>query len=183
MIPKKIKAVRELLGITETQVSSTINVNSYKYKKSEGDAAYLSTEILILLSIIYKVPFGDFLLDEISKDDILKSEYLNCLKGLGKEQIEVVLKDNLCSYFAKKRRKANTTTIDLILRSERKLFGVKLKDIREQKQMDIPTVSKLLEIQDDEYKYFESGSSLPNLSVLIRIIKRLDVSINDLISL
>ena len=77
MIPEKIKAIREFLGVTELQVSSTINVNSYKYKRSEGNDDYISTEMLILLSIIYKLPFEKIWSVDYSTKDILESDYLN----------------------------------------------------------------------------------------------------------
>ncbi len=181
MIPEKIKAIRMLLGIAEIQVSKTICMNSYKYKRSESDVAYLSTENLILLSIIYKVPFEKLLFTEYSVEDITNNEYLISLKGLGKEQIEVILKDNLCSYFSKKRKKANTTTIDLIIKNERKAFRDNLKRIRELRGWEASQMADLLGITMAEYLSLESRSSLPNTIQLIDFVKRLNVSLSDLI--
>lgn len=183
MIPKKIKAIRELLGITELQVSSTICVNSYKYKRSEGDINYLSSEMLILLSIIYKVSLEKLLFEEYSSEDIIKDKYLISLKGLGKEQIEVVLKDNLCSYFLKKRKKANFATINMILQNERKMFAINLKDIKEKKHIEGINISNMMGIPNSIYRTFESGATLPNPVQLISLINYLDVSIDDLIKL
>lgn len=181
MIPRKIKAVRELLGISETQVSNTIYVNSYKYKRSEGDIAYLTTEMLILLSIIYKVPFEKFLSDEYSVEDIISDDYLNSLKGLGKDQIEIILKDNLCSYFPKKRKKANSTTIDLILKNERKNFRDNLKSMRESNKFEASQMAELLEIELTEYINLESRSVLPNPIQFKEFSKKLNVKSSDLI--
>ena len=181
MIPEKIRAIRMLLGITETQVSNTIFMNSYKYKRSESDVAYLSTENLILLSVIYKVPFEKFLFTEYSVEDITNDEYLISLKGLGKEQIEVVLKDNLCSYFSKKRKKANSTTIDLIIKNERKAFRDNLKRIREHRGWEASQMADLLGIDMAEYLSLESRSNLPNTIQLIDFVKKLNISLSDLI--
>lgn len=183
MIPKKIKAVRELLGITEIQVSNMICVNSYKYKRCERDVNYISSEMLILLSIIYKVPFEMFLLEKYTVEDILESEYLNSLKGLDRKQIESALKDNLCRYFLKKRKKANYTTINMILQNERKKFAANLKDIRGLKQLAIINISSAMELSDALYKTFESASVLPDPSQLICLINYLNIAINSLISL
>lgn len=181
MIPKKIKAVRELLGISETQVSNIIYVNSYKYKRSEGDVAYLTTEMLILLSIIYRVPFEKFLLDEYTVDDIISDKYLNSLKGLGKDQIEIILKDNLCLYFPKKRKKANSTTIDLIKKNERTGFHNSLKFIRENLNYEVSQMAKILEIETEEYIGLETRSILPNPTQLKEFLIKLNIKVSDLI--
>ena len=183
MIPRKIKAIREHLGITELQVSGTICVNSYKYKRSEGDINYLSTEMLILLSIIYKVSLEKFLSEEYSTDDILEDKYLNSLKGLGKEQIEVVLKDNLCSYFSKKRKKANFATVNMILQNERKMFSVNLKNVIEQKHIDVFNISEAIGVTNSVYRNFETGATLPNPVQLGCLINYLDEPIGSLIML
>lgn len=181
MIPKKIKAVRELLGISETQVSNTIHVNSYKYKRSEGDVAYLTTEMLILLSIIYRVPFEKFLLGEYTIDDIISDEYLNSLKGLGKDQIEIILKDNLCLYFPKKRKKANSTTLDLIIKNERLGFRNNLKNIRENQNYEVSQMAEILGIEKEEYIGLETRSALPNPTRLKAFLKKLNIEVSDLI--
>ena len=67
MISEKIKAIRELLGLSETQVSNIIFMNSYKYRKSEINAAYLSMEKLLLLSIAYKIPLDKLILEKSFK--------------------------------------------------------------------------------------------------------------------
>lgn len=181
MIPKKIKAVRELLGISEAQVSNIIFVNSYKYKRSEGDIAYLTTEMLILLSIIYRVPFEKFLLDEYTIEDIINSDYLISLKGLGKDQIEIILKDNLCLYFPKKRKKANSTTIDLINKNERTGFRNNLKSIRENHNFEASQMAEILEIETEEYVGLETRSVLPNPTQLKVFLGKLDIKVSDLI--
>lgn len=182
MISEKIKAVRELLDLTEIQISNIIYMNSYKYKRSENNVAYLSTEKLLLLSIAYKIPLDELILEKYSTEDILKNDYLNHLKDLDEKCIEAILKDNLCSYFIPKRKKFNYTTIDLILRNERKLFGTKLKKIRQEKQLDIQTVANMSELEILEYRNFESGFSFPNPIQLARLSEVLEENINDLIN-
>lgn len=183
MIPEKIKAIRLLLGITETQVSNIIFMNSYKYKRSEKDIAYLSTENLVLLSLIYKVPLEKILFTEYSVEDIVNDEYLNSLKGLEKEQIEVVLKDNLSSYFVSKRNKTNSTTVDLIIKNERKIFRENLKRLRESRELDVPQMAELLGIDTVEYSRLENSSSLPKPYQLMEFIKKLEIQLTDLIML
>ena len=182
MIPEKIKTIRMFLGISETQVSSLIYTNNYKYKRSENDVNYISSDMLLLLSVIYRVPLEKLLLDNYTKEDILKNGYLESLKILSKEQIEESLKDNVCSYFVKKRKKANYTTINMILKNEKRFFATKLKEIRLSKQLNTIDISKILEMEISEYIVFESGRILPEPLQLIRLINVLNVPIADLIS-
>ncbi len=183
MISEKIKSIREFIGLSEMQVSNIIYMNSYKYKRCEINEAYLSIEKSLLLSIAYKIPLDELILEKYSTEDILKNDYLNHLKDLDKKCIEAILKDNLCSYFIPKRKKFNYTTIDLILRNERKLLGIKLKKIRQEKQLDIQMVANMSELEILEYRNFESGFSFPNPVQLVRLTEVLETSINDIIKL
>lgn len=183
MVSQKIKFIRELLGLTEIQVSNIIYMNSYKYKKSENNSAYISTEKLLLLSMIYKIPLDKLLLDKYSIEEVLQNDYLKYLKEFDKEHIEMMLKDNLCSCFIPKREKFNYTTIDLILRNKLKSFGIKLKSLRQDKQIEIFTVVNISGLQVSEYKSFESGFSFPNLKQLVCLSEVFEITINDLMGI
>lgn len=180
MISEKIKTVRKLLGLSEIQVSSIIYMNSYKYKRCEINESYLSLEKLLLLSIAYKIPLDKLILNKYSTETILRDDYLDRLKCFDKNQIEAILKDNLCSCFIPKRKKFNYTTIDLILRNKQKLFGARLKDIRQKKQFELHTIANMSDLSVSEYRNFESGFSFPNPVKLVRLSEVLEVSINDL---
>lgn len=181
MISEKIKAIRELLGLSETQVSKIIYMNSYKYRKCEINAAYISIEKLLLLSIAYKIPLDKLVLENYSTETILKNDYLKNLNNFEKNQIETMLKDNLCSYFVPKRKKFNYTTIDLLLRNERKSFATRLKNIRQEKQLELQTIVNRSELSISEYRNFESGFSFPNPEQLVRLSEILEVNITELI--
>ncbi len=183
MLPEKIKTIREMLGVTVLQVSKTININSYKYKKGESEIDYLSTDMIILLSVIYKIKFTHLLLNRYSKEDILQNEYLNSLKGLESEQIVKIFEDNLCSYFPKKRKKANASAIDAILKSERKAFGARLRGIRESQMIEISLLAEMLGMQVSTYRYFEAGYVFPTLEQIKEISECLYVDVSELISL
>lgn len=182
MISEKIKSIRELIGLSEVQVSNIIYMNSYKYSRSEINDAYLPMEKLILLSIAYKISLDELILEKYSTEDILRKSYLNNLKVFDVEHIEAILKDNLCSCFIPKRKKLNYTTIDLILRNKHKLFGARLKDIRQEKQFELHTIANMSDLSISEYRNFESGFSFPNPVKLVRLSEVLEVSINDLIN-
>lgn len=181
MISRKIKSIREILEIPETQISNIIYVSSYRYKRSEIDDAYITTEMLILLSIAYKIPFEKLLLDKYSVEEILSEESLNNFKKLEKEQIEFALKHNICSYNSKIRKKANSSTIDMIIKNERAGFHNNLKHIREEHNYNFSQMAKILEIETEEYINLETRATLPNPTQLKSFLKKLNISVSDLI--
>lgn len=120
-------------------------------------------------------------MDEYTVEDIISDEYLNSLKGLGKDQIEIILKDNLCLYFPKKRKKANSTTIDLINKNERIGFRNNLKYIRENHNFETSQMAEILEIDTEEYVGLETRSVLPNPTQLKFFLKKLNINVSKLI--
>ena len=78
----KIKAIRIHLGLTYTQVSSLINISSYKYKRYENGTIELSSDILILLSLMYGVSLDHLIFSKFTVNEILSSPSINCLKKL-----------------------------------------------------------------------------------------------------
>lgn len=106
---------------------------------------------------------------------------MNSLKGLGKDQVEIILKDNLCLYFLKKRKKANSTTINLINKNERTGFRNNLKSIRENHNFEALQMAEILEIDTEEYVGLEMRSVLPNPTQLKNFLNKLNIKASDLI--
>lgn len=180
MISEKIKTIRVMLGLTEVQVSSIIYTSSYIYRLCEKDDSYVTTEMLILLSVIYRISFDWLLSGKYSEEEIANNKYLKWLKNQEQEIIVKELKNNLCLFFFEKRSKANSTTIDCILRMAKKMFGSVLKDYRKSNNMSTKETSNLLCIQETIYEAFESEKLLPSVSQLITIENELNISIGDL---
>lgn len=180
MIFKKIKAIRLMLGLSETQVSNIIYVSSYKYKHCEKDDAYISTEMLILLSVIYKTDLYKFLSEEYSANDLTNEEYLKNLKKSDSEQIEAVLKSNLCSDLKKERKNANSTTIDMLLKSKKKIIQNNLKRIRESRGQEISQMAELIGTDLRNYISMESRSKIPTPKQLIEFSQKLNIPLSEL---
>ena len=99
MISEKIKTIRVMLGLTEVQVSSIIYTSSYIYRLCEKDDSYVTTEMLILLSVIYRISFDWLLSGKDSEEEIANNKYLKWLKNQEQEIIVKELKNNLCLFF------------------------------------------------------------------------------------
>lgn len=68
---QKIKFLRETLGLTEKEISSFLNISSYKYISFEKTATEIPCDILILLSKIYEINIELLLNSKYGTQDLL----------------------------------------------------------------------------------------------------------------
>lgn len=68
---QKIKFLRETLGLTEKEISSFLNISSYKYVSFEKIATDIPCDILILLSKIYGINIELLLNSKYGTQDLL----------------------------------------------------------------------------------------------------------------
>lgn len=68
---QKIKFLRETLGLTEKEISSFLNISSYKYISFEKTATDIPCDILILLSKIYGINIELLLNSKYGTQDLL----------------------------------------------------------------------------------------------------------------
>lgn len=68
---QKIKFLREALGLTEKEISSFLNISSYKYVSFEKTATDIPCDILILLSKIYGINIELLLNSKYGTQDLL----------------------------------------------------------------------------------------------------------------
>lgn len=68
---QKIKFLRETLGLTEKEISSFLNISSYKYVSFEKTATDIPCDILILLSKIYGINIELLLNSKFGTQDLL----------------------------------------------------------------------------------------------------------------
>ncbi len=68
---QKIKFLRETLGLTEKEISSFLNISSYKYVSFEKTATDIPCDILILISRIYGISIEFLLYSKFNEQDLL----------------------------------------------------------------------------------------------------------------
>ena len=67
---QKIRFLRETLGLTEKEISSFLNISSYKYITFEKTAIDIPCDILILLSRIYAINLELLLYSKYNNEDL-----------------------------------------------------------------------------------------------------------------
>ena len=70
---QKIRFIREILQLSKKEISSLLNISSYKYSSFENNETTIPCEILLLLSKIYCFDI-DLLLDTIYDETIIICE-------------------------------------------------------------------------------------------------------------
>ena len=94
----RIKALREGTGLSETQISSLLNISSYKYKRVENGSLNLTVDVLVLLSIMYGVPMSFLTFDRCETDDISLNKFIEKYKNLSENDVISILKFRICQY-------------------------------------------------------------------------------------
>ena len=87
----RIKALREGTGLSETQISSLLNISSYKYKRVENGSLNLTVDVLVLLSIMYGVPMSFLTFDRYETDDISLNKFIEKYKNLDNTLLNTIL--------------------------------------------------------------------------------------------
>lgn len=99
---KKIKLLRETVGLTETDISRFLNISSYKYTAFENNKTNIPLEILALLSIMYSIPIDIIIDKKYTKSDLLIFLESHSLLHLPKDKIIKSITQNLIGFEGKK---------------------------------------------------------------------------------
>ena len=95
---QKIKFIRQKLGLSEKEVSSFLNISSYKYSSYEKNDIPLPCEILLLLSKMYGINISLLIYDFFNEDDLtFELEQLGFTNTINKTEVLKKLRLNLFS--------------------------------------------------------------------------------------
>ena len=95
---QKIKFLRETLGLTEKEISSFLNISSYKYTSFEKAMTIIPCDILILLSKIYGINIEMLIDSKFDNQDLLfelKSQGIIGEKNILEKLKQNLLQDNI----------------------------------------------------------------------------------------
>ena len=98
---KKIKFLRETLGLTEKEISSFLNISSYKYTSFEKAMTVIPCDILILLSKIYGINIEMLIDSKFDNQDLLfelKSQGIIGEKNILDKLKQNLLQDNIIHF-------------------------------------------------------------------------------------
>lgn len=176
----KIKEIRLRLGLSETQVSSLLNISSYKYKRYEDGSLTISVEVLVLLSIMYDVSIDFLIFDRFNVNIIFKEESIVKLLSVSNKERIAILESNMCKYCTFNCASINYRVVKNIIGRFLNNFSKNLYELRCMKLFEVLEVSALLNMEMDRYIYLEKGRSWPTVYELIEMVSVFSKSINEI---
>lgn len=179
----KIKEIRMRLGLSETKISSLLNISSYKYRRYEDGSLTLTAEVLVLLSIMYGISIDWFVFDRFSVDLILKEASINEMLQLSEAERISVLEANMCKYCAFKCNVINYRVVKNILSKFLNKFAINLQNLRYSRLLDISEISSSLQSSVDYYVNLESGKTWPSVYDLAELSSFFTKPVNELLGI
>lgn len=176
----KIKEIRMRLGLSEAQVSSLLNISSYKYRRYEDGSLTISVEVLLLLSIMYDVSIDFLVFDKFNVNVILREESVIKLLSVSEKERTAILESNMCKYCTFNCATINYRVVKNILAQFLNKFSKRLYNLRCSKAFEISEISSLLNIDIEHYIDLENGDVWPTIFELIEMVSIFSKPINDI---
>lgn len=179
----KIKEIRMRLGLSEAQVSSLLNISSYKYRRYEDGSLTISVEVFALLSIMYDVSIDLLVFDKFNVNVIFKEESILKLLSVSKKERTAILESNMCKYCTFNCSSINYRVVKNIIVRFLNNFSKNLYELRCMNLFEVSEVSSLLNIEVERYIHLENGKSWPTVYELIEIVSAFSKSINEILEI
>lgn len=174
---QKIKFLRKTLGLTEKEISSFLNISSYKYVSFEKTATDISCDILILISRIYGISI-EFLLNSKFNEQDLLSEL---------ERQGLIDENNVLDRLRQNILQNNDTKITY--RSIRKVKNdfqqniiSFINNLIKNSGMSLMDFAKYIDIDKQSLDSILSKKRFIELDELIGISEKFKISVNDIIN-
>ena len=172
---QKIKFLRETLGLTEKEISSFLNISSYKYTSFEKAMTVIPCDILILLSKIYGINIEMLIDSKFDKQDLLfelKSQGIIGEKNILDKLKQNLLQDNIkLTYRSVKKIKTNYQ--DNIIHFLKTLIYDSGKSVFE--------FSRYVNMNSQSLDSILQKKRFIELNELISISEKFKISVNDII--
>ena len=172
---QKIKFLRETLGLTEKEISSFLNISSYKYTSFEKAMTIIPCDILILISKIYGINIELLIDSKFDNQDLLfelKSQGIIGGKNILDKLKQNLLQDNIkLTYRSVKKIKTNYQ--DNIIQFLKTLIYDSGKSTIE--------FSKYVNMNSQSLNSILQKKRFIELNELINISEKFKVSVNDII--
>lgn len=176
----KIKEIRIRLGLSESQISSLLNISSYKYRRYEDGSLTISVEVLVLLSIMYDISIDLLVFEKFNMNMIFKEQSIIKLLNFSKKERIAILESNMCKYCTFNCISINYRVVKNIIAQFMSKFSKRLYILRCSKAFEISEISALLHIDVEHYLDLESGEVWPTVYELIEIVSIYSKPINDI---
>lgn len=176
----KLRELRIYLKLTETQISSLLNISSYKYKRFEKGELPIPVEIILLLSIMYNIPFDYIICDKYDISDLIKTLIKNN-SSLEENTTPVkIIETNIIKNPYSTGTIINQKLIKSILCFYIENFSNNLITLRKSQNLEIQKIADKLRVDLEHYSALEKGVSWPNVFELLKIASGFNVHPQDL---
>ena len=179
----KIKELRIHAGLSEVQISSLLNISSYKYKRYESGSLLIDVDILILLSIMYDISIDLLVFDKFSVDIIFEDEAIKGLVQLTQEEKIRFLESNMCRYCAFDCNTVNYRVVKNILAGFINNFSKNLQKLRRSQMLEVSELALAIQVNVEYYTSLESGRVWPSAFDLLQLSVFFSKSANELIGI
>ena len=176
----KIKDIRTHLELSGTQISSLLNISSYKYKRYENGTIELLSETLILLSLMYDVSLDHLILSKHTIAEIYALPSIIALIELDAAERLPSIENKLCSHCSFKCTAVSYRAIKNILNRYIGTFSKNLYELRTSQTVEISAMAAYLKVSQKDYLSFERGLVLPKPLTLADIASFFSISIEQI---
>ncbi len=176
----KLRELRIYLKLSETQISSLLNISSYKYKRFEKGELPIPVEVILLLSIMYNIPFDYIIYDKYDISDLIKIFIKNNFLFQENATPTKILENNIIHHPYSISTVINQKMIKAILCFYIENFSNNLIILRKNKNLEIQKIADKLSIDLEHYSALEKGVSWPNIFELLKIANSFNVHPQDL---
>lgn len=175
----KIKFLRKTLGLTEKEISSFLNISSYKYISFEKTATDIPCDILILLSKIYGINL-ELLVDSKYNDEDLLSELKR--QEIFSEDKSVILEKLRQNLFQNIDTKITYRTIRKVKNDFQQNIINSINKLIKNSRMSLMDFSNYIDIDKQSLDSILSKKRFIELYELLKISEKLKISVNDIIN-
>ncbi len=177
LINAKLRAIRNHLNFSQTMLSKYFNISSYKYKRLEEDDADVAVDLLLLISVMLRIPLDYLMLDEYSVQDVLELPLMREAAAADEAEKIRLIEKNLCDNCTSKYNTVTCRVINNITRQKKEIFIENLCELSSQKNVDPFEIEKILNLKSSEYNKY---TKLPSVQAIICAARLLDASIQSL---
>lgn len=179
----KIKELRRYIGLSEVQISSLLNISSYKYKRYENGSLLVSVDILILLSIMYDVSIDLLIFDKFNMESICKEASIKELLKVPPEERIMILETNMCRHCTFACNTINYRVVKNILVRFLNEFSNNLQKLRCSQLLEISELALVIQSNVEYYVNLECGKVWPSVFDLLQLSTFFSKSANEIVGL
>lgn len=179
----KIKELRMHIGLSEVQISSLLNISSYKYKRYENGSLLVSVDILILLSIMYNISVDLLIFDKYIVESISKEESIKNLLNFSQKERILILESNMCRYCTFDCSTVNYRVVKNILAGFLDKFSKNLQELRCSQMLEVSELAIVIQSNVEYYASLESGRAWPSAFDLLQLSVFFSKSINEIVGI